>query len=420
MRAFRMVSRKRWKRVLLILALIGPGIITATVDNDAGGIATYSLAGGNFGYAHVWVLIPVGIFLYIIQEMAARLGAVTGKGLSDLIRENFGLRVTFWVLLGVGLTNLTNTMAEFAGVASASEIFGLSRYVAVPGAAVLVWLVVTRGSYRVAEKVFLVACLAYLAYPISGFLARPDWSKVVAATLVPQWSFQGDYLLMLIAIVGTTIAPWMQFYQQAAVVDKGLTSKDYAYTRLDVLVGCMFAIIVVFFIMVTCASTIHANGLRLETVEDAAQALRPLAGKYCAGLFAFGLLNASLFAASILPLATAYQIAEGLGWERGLDRTFAEAPEFYTIYNTFIVLGAGLVLIPQAPLLQIMYFSQVLNGLVLPAVLVFMLRLINNTDLMGRYRNSPWFNALAWICVALVSLLALYLAAVTILPQLGS
>ncbi|NLO73635.1 MAG: divalent metal cation transporter [candidate division WS1 bacterium] len=419
MRAFRMVSRKRWKRVLLILALIGPGIITATVDNDAGGIATYSLAGGNFGYAHVWVLIPVGIFLYIIQEMAARLGAVTGKGLSDLIRENFGLRVTFWVLLGVGLTNLTNTMAEFAGVASASEIFGLSRYVAVPGAAVLVWLVVTRGSYRVAEKVFLVACLAYLAYPISGFLARPDWSKVVAATLVPQWSFQGDYLLMLIAIVGTTIAPWMQFYQQAAVVDKGLTSKDYAYTRLDVLVGCMFAIIVVFFIMVTCASTIHANGLRVETVEDAAQALRPLAGKYCAGLFAFGLLNASLFAASILPLATAYQIAEGLGWERGLDRTFAEAPEFYTIYNTFIVLGAGLVLIPQAPLLQIMYFSQVLNGLVLPAVLVFMLILINNTDLMGRYRNSPLYNGIAWICVLLVSLLALYLAGATIIPALG-
>ena len=419
MRAFRMVSRKRWKRVLLILALIGPGIITATVDNDAGGIATYSLAGGNFGYAHVWVLIPVGIFLYIIQEMAARLGAVTGKGLSDLIRENFGLRVTFWVLLGVGLTNLTNTMAEFAGVASASEIFGLSRYVAVPGAAVLVWLVVTRGSYRVAEKVFLVACLAYLAYPISGFLARPDWSKVVAATLVPQWSFQGDYLLMLIAIVGTTIAPWMQFYQQAAVVDKGLTSKDYAYTRLDVLVGCMFAIIVVFFIMVTCASTIHANGLRVETVEDAAQALRPLAGKYCAGLFAFGLLNASLFAASILPLATAYQIAEGLGWERGLDRTFAEAPEFYTIYNTFIVLGAGLVLIPQAPLLQIMYFSQVLNGLVLPAVLVFMLILINKTDLMGRYRNSPLYNGIAWICVLLVSLLALYLAGATIIPALG-
>jgi Mn2+/Fe2+ NRAMP family transporter len=414
-----MVSRKRWKRVLLILALIGPGIITATVDNDAGGIATYSLAGGNFGYAHVWVLIPVGIFLYISQEMAARLGAVTGKGLSDLIRENFGLRVTFWVLLGVGLTNLTNTMAEFAGVASASEIFGLSRYVAVPGAAVLVWLVVTRGSYRVAEKVFLVACLAYLAYPISGFLARPDWSKVVAATLVPQWSFQGDYLLMLIAIVGTTIAPWMQFYQQAAVVDKGLTSKDYAYTRLDVLVGCMFAIIVVFFIMVTCASTIHANGLRVETVEDAAQALRPLAGKYCAGLFAFGLLNASLFAASILPLATAYQIAEGLGWERGLDRTFAEAPEFYTIYNTFIVLGAGLVLIPQAPLLQIMYFSQVLNGLVLPAVLVFMLILINKTDLMGRYRNSPLYNGIAWICVLLVSLLALYLAGATIIPALG-
>lgn len=419
MRALRFATRTRWRRVLVILALIGPGIITANVDNDAGGIATYSLAGGNFGYAHLWALLPIGLFLFVIQEMSARLGAVTGKGLADLIRESFGLKITFYMLLGVGLTNLANTAAEFAGVASGAEIFGLSRYVAVPLAAFLVWLIVTRGNYRTAEKVFLVACLAYLAYPISGFLARPDWNTVFASALVPQWSLHSDYLMMLVGLVGTTIAPWMQFYQQAAVVDKGITAKDYAYTRLDVLVGCIFAIIVVFFIMVTCASTIHAAGLRVETVEDAAQALRPLAGEYCAGLFAFGLLNASLFAACILPLATAYQIAEGIGWERGLDHTFNEAPEFYTVYYTLIALGAGLVLLPGAPLLRIMYLSQVLNGILLPLVLIFMLLLVNQAGLMGRYRNSRLANVLAWVCVALVSALSVYLALAAIFPQMG-
>ncbi|MCE5217033.1 divalent metal cation transporter [bacterium] len=412
-------SNRRWRRLTALLAIAGPGIITATVDNDAGGVATYSLAGGNYGYGHLWALIPIGVLLFIIQEMSARLGAMTGKGLADLIRENFGLRMTFWLLLGVTLTNLTNTMGEFAGVASAAEIFGLSRYIAVPLSAVFVWVVVVRGNYKSVEKVFFAACLIYLAYPISGILAKPDWKPVLHSLVVPGWELSAGYVMMLIGIVGTTIAPWMQFYQQAAVVDKGITAKDYKYTRLDVLVGCVFAVIIVLFIMVTCSATIHAAGKSVESVEDAAQALFPLAGPYCAGLFAFGLLNASLFAASILPLATAYQLCEGIGWERGLDHSFREAPAFYTTYTALIVLGAGLVLLPNAPLLKIMYLSQVLNGVLLPLVLVFMLRLINDPGLMGDHTNSRVYNVLSWACVVAVSLMSAYLAVATIFPSLG-
>lgn len=419
MRSLFSSSNRRWRRLMTLMVIVGPGIITATVDNDAGGVATYSLAGGNYGYGHLWALIPIGVLLFIIQEMSARLGAMTGKGLADLIRENFGLRMTFWLLLGVTLTNLTNTMGEFAGVASAAEIFGLSRYIAVPLSAVFVWIVVVRGNYKSIEKVFLLACLIYLAYPISGILAKPDWRPVLHSLVVPGWQLSAGYVMMLIGIVGTTIAPWMQFYQQAAVVDKGITAKDYKYTRLDVFVGCVFAVIIVLFIMVTCSATIHAAGKSVESVEDAAQALFPLAGPYCAGLFAFGLLNASLFAASILPLATAYQLCEGIGWERGLDHSFREAPAFYTTYTALIVLGAGLVLLPNAPLLKIMYLSQVLNGVLLPLVLVFMLRLINDPRLMGDQTNSRVYNVLSWACVVAVSLMSLYLAVATIFPSLG-
>lgn len=419
MRSLFSSSNRRWRRLMTLMVIVGPGIITATVDNDAGGVATYSLAGGNYGYGHLWALIPIGVLLFIIQEMSARLGAMTGKGLADLIRENFGLRMTFWLLLGVTLTNLANTMGEFAGVASAAEIFGLSRYIAVPLSAVFVWIVVVRGNYKSIEKVFFLACLIYLAYPISGILAKPDWKPVLHSLVVPGWQLSTGYVMMLIGIVGTTIAPWMQFYQQAAVVDKGITAKDYKYTRLDVLVGCVFAVIIVLFIMVTCSATIHAAGKSVESVEDAAQALFPLAGPYCAGLFAFGLLNASLFAASILPLATAYQLCEGIGWERGLDHSFREAPAFYTTYTALIVLGAGLVLLPNAPLLKIMYLSQVLNGVLLPLVLVFMLRLINDPRLMGDQTNSRVYNVLSWACVVAVSLMSVYLAAATIFPSLG-
>ena len=408
--------KSRWATLLLFLSIIGPGIITANVDNDAGGITTYSLAGGNFGYTTLWIMIPLALVLFMMQEMGARMGAVTGKGLADLIRENFGLKITFWLMVGVVFTNLTNTMAEFAGVASSCELFGLSKYVTVPAAAILVWFIVVKGTYGAVEKVFLAACTVYLSYVISGFMGRPHWPEVLHAVVVPQFTPSSDYITMIIGMVGTTIAPWMQFYVQASVVDKGIRAKDYKFCRLDVLTGSVIAIAVVFFIVVTCAATIHAAGYRVETVADAARALRPLAGQNCATLFAIGLLNASLFAACILPLATAYQVAEGVGWERGVDHTFREAPEFYTLYTALIALGAGLILIPNAPLLKIMYLSQVLNGVLLPVVIIFTLVLINKKELMGEFRNSVAFNIASYITAAVVIGLTVMLALTTIWP----
>jgi NRAMP (natural resistance-associated macrophage protein)-like metal ion transporter len=410
--------RSRWPKLWLLLAVIGPGVITANVDNDAGGITTYSLAGGNFGYRLLWVLLPLGVALVIVQEMCARMGAVTGKGLADLIRERFGLRVTFWLMAGLFVTNLGNAMAEFAGVASAAEIFGVSRYIAVPVAAFFVWWIVVKGTYRTVEKVFLGACLFYVSYILSGIMAKPDWGEMARATVSPSIDYTPAYLTMVIGIVGTTIAPWMQFYQQASTVDKGLRADNYKYVVLDVIVGCVGAVVVVFFIVATCAATIHKAGLRVDTVQDAAQALRPLAGKYCAALFAFGLLNASLFAASILPLATAYQVSEGMGWERGVNRTFREAPEFYALYAGTIVLGAGIILLPHAPLLMVMYLSQVLNGILLPVVLVFMLVLVNDAALMGRFRNRAAQNGVAGVTIVVMVVLTLMLTLFMVFPRL--
>jgi NRAMP (natural resistance-associated macrophage protein)-like metal ion transporter len=417
----KLISRKlksRWASLALLFAIIGPGIITANVDNDAGGIATYSIAGGNFGYQLLWVLIPVTIALVIIQEMCARMGAVTGKGLADLIREHFGLKITFWVMVGVLFSNFVTTMAEFAGVASAGEIFGVSRYLIVPLSAAVVWFIVVKGTYRTVEKVFLVACTFYFAYIISGFLAKPDWGALLTATAHPSMDLNAAGIAMVIGIIGTTIAPWMQFYQQSATVDKGVRVKDYKLALIDVLVGCFVAVIVVFFIVATCAATIHASGQTVDTVEKAALALRPLAGEFCATLFAFGLLNASLFAASILPLTTAYMVSEGIGWERGVDHNFRDAPEFYTLYTAIIVLGAGLVLIPRVPLLTLMYASQVLGGILLPLVLIFMLILINKQSLMGEYRNSLIQNVVSIATAVVIVILTVLLALTTIWPHL--
>lgn len=412
--------KSRWATIALFLAVIGPGIITANVDNDAGGIATYSLAGARFGYTFLWAVIPVTIALIVVQEMCARMGAVTGKGLSDLIRENFGLRMTFWLMLGLVICNFGNTLAEFAGVASACAIFGISKYYTVPIAAGLVWWVVVKGDYRTVEKVFLVACTVYLSYIISGFMAHPNWGEMGKAMVTPHWEGTPAYLAMLIGVVGTTIAPWMQFYQQAAVVDKGLRAKDYKFVLLDVVVGCMCAVIVVFFIVATCAATIHAAKIPVvsEDVVVLARALGPLAGNYAKSLFAFGLLNASLFAACILPLATAYQVSEGMGWERGVNHGFRAAPQFYTLYTTFIVLGAGLILIPKAPLLTIMYLSQVLNGMLLPVVLIFILQLINNSKLMGSYKNTRLYNVVSVTITVVMICLTLALLLSTIFPRL--
>jgi NRAMP (natural resistance-associated macrophage protein)-like metal ion transporter len=391
----------RWRtglpaRLALLIAVIGPGIITANVDNDAGGITTYSLAGAQFGYTLLWTLVPITVALIVVQEMCARMGVITGKGLADLIREQYGVKVTFYIMVALLFANLANTVAEFAGVAAALEIFGISKYLSIPAAALFVWWLVVYGTYRRVENVFLIACLFYIAYPISGFLAHPPWGEVLVHAAVPEFRWQGDYLVMLIGIVGTTIAPWMQFYLQSAVVEKGVRPSDYRYSRYDVIVGCIVTDVVALFIIVACAATLYQQAIPIQSAQDAALALKPLAGKYCAGLFAFGLFNASLFAASVLPLSTAYYVCEGLGWETGIDRRFREAPQFFGLYTALIALGAAFILIPRFPLLAVMYLSQVLNGVLLPFVLIFVLLLVNRSDLMGTYVNSRSFNVIAW------------------------
>ena len=402
MRPFKSFSPRN---VMLFLAILGPGIITANVDNDAGGITTYSLAAANYGYAILWMMIPTTIALVVIQEMCARMGAVTGKGLSDLIRESFGVKVTFYVMIALLLTNMGNSISEFAGIAASLEIFGISKYISVPVCAVLVWLLIVKGSYKVVEKVFLVACLVYIAYPIAAFMAGPDWNVVLKATVTPTFKSDSAYLMTLIGIVCTTIAPWMQFYQQAAVVEKGITADQYNFSRIDVIFGCIMAIVVAFFMMVACASTIHIHGLKIETAADAALALKPLVGQYASTLFAFGLFNASLFGACILPLSTAYYICEGMGWESGVNKDFEQAPQFFWLFTIIIFVSAVLILIPNAPLMTIMFISQVVNGAVLPFVLFFMIMLINDRKLMGAFVNGPTFNIIAWVIVVVMIVL---------------
>jgi Mn2+/Fe2+ NRAMP family transporter len=398
---------KRWRlQILLFLAVVGPGIITANVDNDAGGIATYSQAGAQFGYTLLWLVIPMTVALVVIQEMSARMGAVTGKGLSDLIREEYGFRITFFVMLAVLLTNFGNVLAEFSGVALSLELFGISKYVSVPISAAVVWLLVVKGNYKSVEKVFLAASGFYICYIIAGFLAGPAWKEALVNTVklppVPVFR-QSAYFYMALGVVGTTIAPWMQFYLQSSVVEKGVSEKQYGASRVDVVAGCFFTDIVAWFIIVACAATLYVNGLRnIRDAADAAQALGPLAGKYASILFAAGLLNASVFAASILPLSTAYTVCEGLGFESGVGKRFREAPVFYWLYTILIVAGAAIILIPNFPLIKVTILSQVINGAVLPLVLVFMLLLINKKELMGEHTNSRLFNLIAWVTTVVV------------------
>jgi NRAMP (natural resistance-associated macrophage protein)-like metal ion transporter len=392
---------RRWKtQILLFFAVVGPGFITANVDNDAGGIWTYSSAGAQFGYQLLWTMIPITVALIVVQEMTARMGAVTGKGLSDLIREEFGFRITFFMMIGILITNFGNIVAEFAGIAGSLELFGLSKYITVPICALIVWLIVVKGQYKSVEKVFLVASFFYITYIVAGVLAKPAWSEALIATVKPPprsaWSQEG-YIYMVIGLVGTTIAPWMQFYLQASVVEKGVTRRQYNASKLDVITGCIFTDVVAWFIVVACAAILYVNGYHNVTAaKDAAQALRPLAGDFAYILFAMGLFNASLFAASILPLSTAYTVCEGLGFESGIGMKFGEAPVFYWLYTILIVAGAGVILTPNLPLVKITILSQVVNGVVLPFVLVFMLLLVNKKELMGEYVNSPMFNAVAW------------------------
>jgi NRAMP (natural resistance-associated macrophage protein)-like metal ion transporter len=386
-----------WRTVGLFFMLMGPGIITSNVDNDAGGITTYSLAGAQFGLKLIWSLIPIMIALIVIQEMCARMGVVTGKGLSDLIREKFGAKITFYLMIGVFLTNMGNVLSEFAGVAAGMEVFGVNKFISVPLSAFLVWWMVVKGTYKSVEKAFLVACIFYISYIITGVIVKPDWGHVFEQFTHPQLSFQPSEMTMLIGLVGTTIAPWMQFYLQASIVEKGIKIDEYKFARFDVVMGSVIVHIVAFFIILVCAETLFKHGVRIETAKDAALSLAPLAGKYCSYLFAFGLVNASLFSASILPLSTTYLICEGLGWEAGIDKKFVEAPQFYGFYSIIIFLGAGIILYPNFPLIPIMYFSQVINGMVLPFVLIFMLLLINDKKLMMGYTNGPIFNTIALV-----------------------
>jgi Mn2+/Fe2+ NRAMP family transporter len=403
---------KKWRaRIVLLLAVIGPGFITANVDNDAGGIFTYSQAGAQFGYSLLWTMIPITIALVVVQEMASRMGAVTGKGLSDLIREEFGFRVTFWLMLALVATNFGNVVAEFAGVASSLELFGWSKYIVVPVSAAIVWALVVRGTYDSIEKVFLAASGFYVCYIVAGLLAHPDWKTAALATF-SRPSSDGirnyGYLFMVIALVGTTIAPWMQFYLQASIVEKGITARQYAASRWDVILGCLFTDVVAWFIIVACAATLYASGHHdIGTAADAAQALRPLVGEYAYLLFAAGLFNASLFAASILPISTAYAVCEGLGFESGLDKKFHEAPVFYWLYTLLIVFGAGVLLVPRLPLVYVAVLSQVANGVVLPLVLIFMLMLTNDRELMGDHVNTRGFNIVAWTTVVVMIVLTI-------------
>ncbi|MGZ4789226.1 MAG: Nramp family divalent metal transporter [Terriglobales bacterium] len=409
MTAIRWVRRRK-TQILLFLSVVGPGIITANVDNDAGGILTYSQSGAQFGYSLLWTMLPVTLALIVVQEMSSRMGAVTGKGLSDLIREQYGLRTTFLLMIALVLINFGNVISEFAGVASSMELFAIPKYVSVPLAALAVWLIVLKGNYKTVEKVFLAASFFYITYIIAGILAKPDWIQALVATVTPpgRGHFKNPaYLYMTVGVVGTTIAPWMQFYLQASIVEKGVTVKQYGASRLDVVAGCVFTDVVAWFIIVACAATLYVHGFRdIKDAADAANALRPLAGDYAYILFAVGLFNASLFAASILPLSTAYTVCEGLGFESGINKKFGEARFFYWLYTILIVAGAGIILLPNFPYIRVIILSQVLNGVVLPFVLIFMLLLINNKELMGEHTNPRFFNVVAWATVIVVIVLS--------------
>jgi NRAMP (natural resistance-associated macrophage protein)-like metal ion transporter len=408
---------KYWKtRILLILAVVGPGFITANVDNDAGGIYTYSLAGAQFGHSLLWSLIPITLALIVVQEMSARMGAVTGKGLSDLIREEYGFRATFFMMGLLISINFLNVVTEFIGIATSLDLFHghihghnfyISKFISVPVAAVLVWLLVTKGNYKSVEKIFLTASFFYVCYIIAGFLAKPDWTDAIRATVLPpsrQVFWNKPYLYMLIGVIGTTIAPWMQFYLQASIVEKGVTAREYRASRLDVVLGCIFTDVVAWFIIVACAAKLYRYGYtNIDSAADAARALKPLAGRYAALLFGAGLFNASIFAASILPLSTAYTVCEGLGFESGLDKKFGEAPAFYWLYTVLVGAGAAAVLfLPDKLLIKVTVLSQVLNGVLLPPVLIYMLLLINKTSLMGKYVNGRVFNWIAWTTAILL------------------
>ncbi|HVN57048.1 MAG TPA: Nramp family divalent metal transporter [Bacteroidales bacterium] len=395
--------KRYFRQFLIFLAILGPGIITGSVDNDAGGITTYSLAGAIYGYGLIWTLIPSFVVLVVIQEMNARMGIVTGKGLADLIRENAGIKITFFIFLGLLLSGIGNTATEFAGVAGSMEVFGVSKYISVPIVAVLVWILVVKGTYKIAERIFLIFSVSLLTYVVSAVMGHPDWSEIGKAIVHPKMEMNTQGLAMVIGLVGTTIAPWMQFYMQSSVIEKGLKIQNYGYTLVDIVVGCIVTVVVAFFIMVACASTLHPNGIQINEAKDAALSLKPLAGNLASQVFAFGLFIASIFSATILPLATAFFVCEAFGFEAGLDKEWNEAKEFYILYTGTLVISAIIILIPGAPMITISLWSQVINGILLPVVLVSMMLLINKKKIMGTYINGTTKNVIGWGTVVILT-----------------
>jgi len=412
----RTVARR--KRLLAYIAILGPGMITANAGNDAGGIATFASVGADFGYSLLWLLIPITISLGIVQEMCARMGAVTGKGLADLIRERFGVRWTALIMLALLIANAGVTVSEFVGIAAASELFGASHYVSVPLAAILVWFLIVKGSYKKVERVFLLMSLVFLGYIVSAFLSRPDWTAVAVGMIRPEFKLEYAFIFTFVAVIGTTISPYMQVYVQSSVVEKGVTPDDYSKTRLDVWVGTIFAILIVFFIIVSTAATLHKSGIQITSAADAAHALRPLAGRYAQTLFGLGLFGASMLAAGVLPLATAYSISEALGFEKGVSRSFREAPIFLGTFTFLVAVGALIAIVPNLPLIRVLLVTQVINGLLLPIVLFAVLRLVNDREVMGRYVNGPIYNIAAWLTAILVTMLSLLYIVITLFPTI--
>ncbi|UOF90301.1 Nramp family divalent metal transporter [Fodinisporobacter ferrooxydans] len=409
-------NHSMWSKILTFMALLGPGIITGSVDNDAGGITTYSAAGAMYGYNMIWTLIPAFIVLLIVQEMNARMGIVTGKGLADLIRENAGVKVTFFIFIGLLFADISNTMTEFAGVAGSMEVFGVSKYIAIPLTAIGVWLLVVKGNYQFAEKIFLIFSVALLSYIFSALMGKPHWSEIGSAVIHPHVPVNFDSISMVIGLVGTTIAPWMQFYMQSAVIEKGLTPEDYKYTIWDIVVGCIATVVVAFFIMVACGSTLFVNGhgTQINDAKDAAVALKPFAGAMASQVFAFGLFIASIFSATILPVATAFYVCEAFGFEAGIEKKWKEAPQFYILYTIILILSASIILIPNAPLIAITLWSQRINGILLPIVLICMMLLVNNKEIMGKFTNKKWNNIIGWFTIFILVVLSLVLVVLSI------
>jgi len=412
-------SSNFWRNLLIFASVLGPGIITGSVDNDAGGITTYSVAGALYGYKLLWTLIPSFIVLAVVQEMNARMGVVTGKGLADLIRENFGVKITFFIFLGLVAADIGNTATEFAGVAGSMAIFGINKYISVPIAACAVWILVVKGNYRIAEKIFLLFSFCLLSYVISAILAKPDWTNVGAALIRPTMHFNKEYLSMVLGIVGTTIAPWMQFYMQSAVMEKGLKIEEYKFVLWDVIIGCIATVVVAFFIIVACAATLHVNGITINEAKDAAVSLKPFAGIFASQLFAFGLFVASIFSATILPLATAFYVCEAFGFEAGINKKLNEAPQFYVLFTSIIAIGVFIILLPNAPLIAITIWSQVLNAMLLPAVLISMILMVNNKRIMGKYTNNGFQNIVGWsTTIILIGLTVMLIISPMITPFL--